>query len=368
MNLIILYHDPYYDLHGTLSLSYINELADLSNTKACCFFDKRSEEKLKFLEKQYHKNINFIDVSNYTDDIYSIMYDEFNPHIEKLCEKLCLKFKPKKILFFNEFYFLKYFRKIDASKIYFVRSLSKPLLQALKKTATDSLQSESSIRIEEKRGRAEILAMSYADLFVVDSNCSQKALKGYYNETSILITGFINKQKYAEVRPPNFDLLSAYFLGRIDWQKGLHRLKNPISSSLEIIGDQILTKGGVDGLDNARYHSWMKFEDYKQLISPIPFALFPHIWESNGLTVQEALTMGKIVVVQVGSGGCEEYIKHGINGFLFDFGLHEDWEFFIKNIKNSYDLEYVSKAARHTIPGNGYEKSIQILAEIIRGT
>lgn len=75
--------------------------------------------------------------------------------------------------------------------------------------------------------------------------------------------------------------------------------------------------------------------------------------------------MGKIVVVQEGGGGCEQYISHGKTGFLFNFKDNNDWEFFLKTIKKNYDLEYISRQARNVVPRNGYEKSIEEVSKII---
>ena len=364
MDLIITYYDSYYNFHGTLNLNYACQLSLKSNSRVICFYDKISQSKIIDNYKLLNQ-IDFISLNKITNNIYTIIYDEYSKEVEKLCHSLVLKYKPKKLLFFNEFYFFKYFLKINIYKIYFVRSLSKPLIKSLKKYPIPSFQYNTSISMEKRRARAEKLVIDKADLYITDSFFSKKMLKDHYKKESLCIPGLIDTTQFSIVKSPNFNILSAYYLGRTDWQKGLQRVKKPAIFSLYIIGDQILTEGGLFSLSNAKLLGWMIPNEYIPIIESIPFAIFPHLWESNGLTVQEAMTMGKIVVVQKGSGGCEEHVKDGYNGFSFDFGNNEDWEIFLRKISLDFDLKNISYNARNSIKKDGYEKSIENLAKTI---
>ena len=365
MNLIIMYHELYYDFHGTLNLSYASECSLKSSSKVICFYDKKGRYNIINKYKKQFNHIDFIDLSENTKNIYNIIYDEYSKDVEKICLELVSKYEPKKLLFFNEFYFFKYFLKTDIEKIYFVRSLSKPLLKALKNHSSTSSQYDSSIFMEERRLRTESLVIDQADSYIVDSFFSKKMLKKHYQKEGVYISGVIKTDCFSRVKMPQFDLLTAYYIGRTDWQKGLQRIKNPSFFKFLIIGGQILTKGGVSHLSNAKHLGWMKFDQYVPMIEKIPFALFPHLWESNGLTVQEAMTMGKIVIVQEGSGGLEESVQNGFNGFTFDFGIKQDWENFLKKLAVDFDLRYISSNARKTIKKSGYEESLKDLAKII---
>ena len=344
---------------------YASEVSLKSNTKVICFYDKKGRSSI--VNKYRHKltHIDFIDLSENTNNIYDIIYDEYSNAVEKICCDLVSKYRPKKLLFFNEFYFLKYFLKINVEKIYFVRSLSKPLIKALKSHSVKSFQYESSVLMEERRARTESLVIDQVDTYIVDSLFSKEMLKKYYQKKGTYIPGLIKTDLFSNVKTPKFNSLTAYYIGRTDWQKGLQRIKKPSLFSLFIIGGQILTKGGLSHLSNAKHLGWMKANEYIPIIESIPFTIFPHLWESNGLTVQEAMTMGKIVIVQKGSGGLEEHIQHGYNGFIFDFGIQQDWEIFLKKLALDFDLRYISSNARNTIKKNGYEKSINDLVKII---
>lgn len=135
----------------------------------------------------------------------------------------------------------------------------------------------------------------------------------------------------------------------------------PVSSEIrstrkEVAGDYLLYNGRFHvqkGLHHLVHHRWttplimrgysrkMKVKDEtlsylsQQNISITPFdpdnsatanilsgaraVLFPSIYEPWGLSLQEALSMGKLCIANFSHSGHEEQIENGVNGFLVDF-------------------------------------------------
>jgi glycosyltransferase involved in cell wall biosynthesis len=363
VNLIINYHDPYFELHSTLSPYFADAIAAEAGAKVICFYDNRSSTSVLNLQKKTPFT-EWVDLSEWVgDDIYPILYQVDSPIVAELCRYFIDSYRPNKVLFFNEFYLLKYFIDFNLTKIYFVRSLSRPLRQRIIDTFNYSVRGSEALRLESNRHMAEARVIGEADQFITDSLFSHDCLKSIYGFSSKLVHGIVPCEYYSDVPSPDFSLKSAYFLGRLDWQKGIQNLSDPSDFDLHIIGNQILTKGEIDHLPSAKFWGWLEKDQYVEIVKEIPFAIFPHLWESNGLTVQEALVMGKVAIVQSGSGGCESFIKDKENGFLYDFKSESSWEDFLTSIADNYDLEQISRRARLTIDPGGYKNSIKLLAK-----
>lgn len=368
MNLIISYFDKYYETHGTLSPYYADRLAEKSNSKVICFYSKDlacpSNSMLRGL-----KHTEFVELSQRgIFDLYDIVYGVGSPVVQRICDEIVNRHSPKTLFFFNEFYFFQYFTKFSGKKIYFVRCLSKKLLSILQQFNDGSAIWAETIRIEKLRMVSEEKVLLNADCYVADSFSSSRALKAFYGVDSIVVPGIIDKKNFESVEEPNFKRKAAYFLGRMDLQKGIQNIKSPTTYELHVIGHEILSPIPPPIPCGAKRHGHLSFEEYINIISSIPFALFPHLWESNGLTLQEALAMGKVVIVQKNGGGYEEHIVDGENGFFFDFQASGHWETFLDKLAVRFDLKKISAQAKESISSDGYEYSINSLAKIIKSS
>jgi glycosyltransferase involved in cell wall biosynthesis len=110
-------------------------------------------------------------------------------------------------------------------------------------------------------------------------------------------------------------------------------------------------------------NEFQKFEDWYPRVKSIPFSVNPSIYETNGFAVQEALMMGKIVLVQENSGGNCLHIKHGENGFVVDFET-TDYESMLDSLSLA-ELTRISNNARQTIDTSLYAKSVSEYVEQI---
>lgn len=342
----------------------MTKLLEETQYRGICFYNNEVSQFTPQVKEQFSL-IEFVDLSAMTSDLYKTMYEEFNSEVKTVCLRILERYQPENLVFFNEFYFLKYFKEDEQRKTYIVRNLSKPLIEKLSNNNDQSFRSKESLRIEMRRNIAESEVIDLADYYIVDSLNAKEALLKYYQKEGRLAKGIANLDRFLDIKKPNLNLQHAYYLGRLDWQKGVQNLSSPRAFQLDLIGGQILTKGEVSHLGKARFHGWLSPDEYLPIVKDIPFALFPHLWESNGLTVQEALAMGKIVFVQEGSGGCEEHIDHGETGFIVDF-KNNHWEDIILKYKSKYEFDRVSDNAKKLFQKGDWDRSIIELGNIIK--
>jgi glycosyltransferase involved in cell wall biosynthesis len=145
--------------------------------------------------------------------------------------------------------------------------------------------------------------------------------------------------------------------GRNDLQKGLWRLKN--SQTIQVVFDRpnLNLWGNRKNLTNEiekENTNW--FDEY----TDIPYVVFPAVYETRGLLVQEAMANGRIVFVSSDSPGLCEQVQHGITGFVINFD--QDWESQIINIVREYGvnkLNQISITARKHILQEFYNNNFR---------
>lgn len=169
---------------------------------------------------------------------------------------------------------------------------------------------------------------------------------------------------------PTLDL---YYSGRFHPQKGLHFLFKRKKT------DRMITFRGFDPriIPQEAWSNWERLNFKIQpwtteahiLIREIQQAkvmLFPSIYEPWGLSLQEALSMGKICVAHRSKSGHEEQIQHGENGFLLDLN-DESWEEEVEAILNLEPTERkrISQNAMESTP-SGHRHRLKKLAEVLQ--
>lgn len=351
-----------------MNLDLALRLAEESNSLLVCLYDNttRSLIESKYSPRKNFKGI-FLDCTGKPEHyLHKVMYEIHDSHVQSSINKINETYGPEKILFFNEFYLYKYFNDIPAKKVYFVRNLSKGLVETIHKHLDDDAILNDILFSENPRNIQEVENIKSADLHVCDSNFSSKKLQEFYNINATVIEGHPNYTIFKAVRDPDYDIKQAYYIGRQDWQKGLHQLNLPKTFALHLVGSNIVERAPSSiQNENVFHHGELSFNEYIPIVEKIPFALFPQVWESNGLAIKEALAMGKIVIANIESGGCLEHIKHEQNGFIIDFA-NTNWETYLDHITHNFNLKEISRNARQTFHRKDYEDSILAMTDFFK--
>lgn len=282
-----------------------------------------------------------------------------------------------------DFMTLDFFSGIDAKICYDVHFLGRPFFNALSKTKNAQLMDDAtsknfvlSLHVQHfPFVKFEAKHMRKAERFIVNSETSRRDLLTLYSDVATgkgidyipVSTALKNFEAKA-----NFKEAGLYFHGRYHPQKGLHFLlqKNWL--------DLPLTMRGFDP-------NFLNAENSKHFqsigITPLPWTsdsalihqeildheiiLFPSIYEPWGLSLQEALALGKLCVAHRCDSGHEEQINHGENGFLLDFAA-ADLKERIKEIVDlpSGEKNKIKQRAKE-LSHLGHEKRIQALKAFI---
>lgn len=225
----------------------------------------------------------------------------------------------------------------DYEDVYFVRSL-----YAANKHI-ESMNEEWMLR--------EIDRIHSADVIVTDSPNSQQAIQDHYQLESKLCWEYINPSKYHAVNIDT-DPEHYYIIGRHDKEKRFDIIEG--NSRVTAIGKSEL---GSQTYINYKSLGVMPFEDYIPHIQNATYGLFPSLWESNGYSVQECLAMGKIPIVQKGSGG-NERLCNSNNSIIIDYDKNS-WKIQPVNLKD------MQQAAKETLTQNMYQQSLEKFIEIM---
>lgn len=253
------------------------------------------------------------------------------------------KLKPQKVICMLENYFpYEVVKKLDAYKIYFVRSCDAQLATVIE--PNDILN--GLIKIEKEY-------MNMCDAFITDSPESARVVKKLYNKDCDVLWEYINPTKYNTlIGSADIDNLTIYNIGRNDRQKKVHLL-NSYPHGVINIG-----KKEVDPGKKIKSFNFMPFEEYAPIIKKCKAGAFPAIWESNGYGVQECLAMGKVPLVQYNSGG-NTRLTNSNNSILVDFSK-KNWHDAPKLISTS-----MMQAAADTITYKMYSDSLDKFGEFI---
>ena len=255
----------------------------------------------------------------------------------------CKKHKPKKICNYIDYLTMWEVVDYDCEHIYFVRSCYAEVIKR-----TNQNVNKWWLYNENRWIRS-------ADKVLVACPESQRAVKEHYDIDADIVLEYVNPKKYLEVSIPDFSK-SAYYVGRFDKQKRFNLIKQ--RQDWNIVGI------GKHELDDTQYSAMktygvLPFEKYKNYIEKSVFGLYPAIWESNGYGVQECLAMGKIPIIQKGSGG-HERLCNNENSICIDY---ENDKWYEKALDEySYNMH---EAAKSTLTQEMHQKSLEKFIEIM---
>lgn len=299
--------------------------------------------------------INFSDYPNFYFTSVSPSRELLKDQIDSVISTV----KPKKVVNFLEKFFPFQLVESDAEKIYFVRSCASKLLSVMYKFNDNTEVAKRAIEHYERLAAHEKKLLTSSNKYLTTSINSVNSVYEMYGIKCDLCLEYINPTKYNEVEYGN-DIKTVFNIGRRDYQKGLQFIKQPkldfISIGKKEVGQDNCVVNGIRLLDV------LDFYDYKHIIKDCVYGVYPSIWESNGYAVQECLAMGKIPIVQRGSGGNERNLTPE-NSFVIDFNMGKtDWE---EIINNNYGYKIMQENARNSITFEMYKNSFEKFIEII---
>lgn len=342
MNILFTNAHPYLNVHEAFRLDTLDKLA----------------QKYGFIVFARITSENFTNYSSF--DFRNTHFSSRGPSFEtfkKEVSEIIKKYKPKKVMNNIEYYFPWDAIETDAEKIYFVRSCMAKLLSV----ATSIQGGPPNADVLEKYKNFKQMEEKYlnlSDRVITDSPNSKNAILEMYPqykaEDISLALEYVNPAKYLDM-PVASDISSTvYSIGRADYQKGLYNIKHSSLYDVCHIGnrdvdDSVYISSGM------HITGFLTFEQYKDIIQPLNYGLFPSIWESNGYTVQEAFAMGKIPIIQKNSGGNERHATSE-NSIIIDF-REKHWDQAILETKDKYRM--MQDAAKETITQKMYEDSLE---------
>ena len=279
-----------------------------------------------------------LDDGNYPN-LPGIKYCSKEDNVKEEFSNYVKKVNPKKICNFIDY--LTQWELIDweGETVYFVRSL-----YAANKNTEKKLS---------KWKKRELERLYLADIIVTDSPNSQKVLRKHYRMDSYLCWEYVNPIKYLDI-PIQTDLDHYYIIGRHDKEKRFDMINKRHHTKMTVIGDKELSNNSYV---NFKSLGLMPFEKYIKYIKSATFGIFPSYWESNGYTVQECLAMGKIPIVQFGSGG-NERLCNTSNSITIDFD-NQGW------FKKPENVREMQQNAKSTLTYNMYKNSLEKFVEIM---
>lgn len=337
-SLLISNHNAYTSTHEAFKLANLAKWADSFGVEVFvrCFDDT---------PKLDHPKLHYTDAQ----DDETIIRD---------LENVLTRLRPEKIVNLVEGYFPWNMIDSNAELIYFVRSCAAKTLDVITHTREHTFGWMDAVEAYTVRAEREARYLKHSDRVVTDSPNSEIVIRQYYGIHADVCLEYIDPDLYRLPRP--IDSRHVYNVGRTDYIKGLHWVSASPYHSVTIIGDREL--GAYSCIaSHMRPYSWLPREQYVDLIRDCVFGIFPALWESNGYAVQECLAMGKIPVIQEGSGG-NQRLATPSNSVIVDFGYgHGDWWSCLRNL----DIERMSECARDTLTHKMYLDSLERFGNVI---
>jgi glycosyltransferase involved in cell wall biosynthesis len=124
-----------------------------------------------------------------------------------------------------------------------------------------------------------------------------------------------------ETQPDKINLL---YVGRFDRQKGFDLLLDVFNEHkfanvhLYLVGDTVLEEVEYVFPDNAVKIGWVDNSEIDRYMRACDAVIIPSRWEGFGIVAIEALRNKKPVIAS-NRGALPEIIRHGLNGYIFDF-------------------------------------------------
>ena len=342
-NYIVTLSSLFIETHGGFNIALVAKIAKAINYKIIVIGKDISKQYIHNLLVEDHSLIKHIISIPYT-----ISIREENPTcinrteiIQDYVNKNMVGEKIDKILFFVDWHLwthLKPLRDISKTVITFNRLNYRKL---------NDVYAEYNIEIPDYFNTILSLQdkmVQESDYLLAGSENCKENLLFYYPKANInIVPIFSSKNKHISSinYKPKFNSNNVVIIGRTDVQKGFFRLKQKIQK-YNII--QTTSNYNLFTASDNLKENWNKIKWYDNVGDSL-FALFPAIYETRGLVLQEAMCLGLIPIVEKKSYGYAEQIDHGINGFLVDFD--ENVDVIIDDIKAQYDLNYLENMSKN---------------------
>jgi glycosyltransferase involved in cell wall biosynthesis len=147
------------------------------------------------------------------------------------------------------------------------------------------------------------------------------------------------EKKIKNYKTPNF-----LFVGQMVNRKGIPSLLNCITkinaneSKFTFVGTGPLVKNIKKIMKlkkNVYYYNFKNKDELNQIYKKSNILILPSIYDGWGVVIIEAMSRGMAVISNNNVGASNEYIKHNINGRIFDIdnNLENQINFYINNIK-----------------------------------
>ncbi|MFT4261732.1 MAG: glycosyltransferase family 4 protein [Candidatus Woesearchaeota archaeon] len=266
-----------------------------------------------------------------------------------------------------------FLKQTNIKKIMFIQLLNRGLFNSLVKQPR--LQHNLELEYHVNINYMEFLALRDADLVLANSDFTKSEINKHYPELSfkegveVLKLG-VDKELFGF--SPCFNGKTLYF-GRFVDQKGLVYLFDDLKAKPGFYKDNSLLVSGFGFLEKevlsferlgvVKYLGNLQKDELRKVLRKVEFCVFPSVYEPWCLALTEAMSMGKIAIVQSGPSGLTEQVKDGYNGFYLDFTTNSVADK-IKELKSGkYDLEKISKNARKS--ARDIKESIKVVRKFL---
>ena len=250
----------------------------------------------------------------------------------------------------------KFLKENNIKKITFIHLLNRGLFNTLIKQ--DLFKNNKELKYMININYMESITIKTSDAILTNSEFTKKDLLRNYNDvinTDEIISLKLGTDKDKFSFKPSFKGKTMYF-GRLEDQKGLVYLFKDIEENKDLYKENPLIVAGSGNLKKeiknyeeqglVNYIGDIKKKDIIENLKEVQFCLFPSVYEPWGFALNEAMAMGKVVIVQSGESGLTEQVEDGVNGFHFDFKNNSAYKFIEELKERKIDFESIRKKAR----------------------
>jgi len=209
-------------------------------------------------------------------------------------------------------------------------------------------ESEPKLLINSRLSHIKQNLLPYVDFFIAPSRFLLDKMVSFSipkEKIGYLDYGF-NYDYFKNFRKKKSTKIRFGYIGRITTTKGLHLI---IDAFNQIKNDNVELRihGASSNLDylkdraknpNIRFFGSYDNWDIANVLSEIDILIVPSIWFENSPLVIHEAAMVKIPVITTNIGGMAEYVKHNINGLLFERNDILDLKAKIMDFVNNPDL------------------------------
>lgn len=362
-NILISIMSPYTQIHGTMSYEFMHYICEKSGWKGVVFATGSIKDK-----PESDDVIDVIDVPN--GRVSDFNNDPFRQDLLDFMTNVRQRYGHiDNVLYFQDWHLQRYLECFsNGAKVhYFIRFFANDMLQVINTTvAAQHPDKQHEVESQNQHWKyikpVEIDRIISSDKIIVATDTVKHAIKRFCDvDQEKIITIKSYSDKIPTIRDNNscnnYNTIKVIAPGRNDLQKGLWKLCN--SKKVPVIFDRpgLSIWGNRQKLtDEIEKENTNWFDNH----TDVAYVVFPAVYETRGLIVQEAMANGRIVFVNSHSPGLCEQIQHGVTGFIIDFD--GDWEDQIINIVHNYGvnkLNQISLNARQHILQEFYNNNFR---------